>query len=176
MASTLHSDAMPDVGPFQYQLRSFRAADLDACQRLYREGILSGRLAENDSGLDIDDIDSAYMKPHGNHFWVAESEGKIVGMIGVILSDGTGEIRRLRVADGYRGHKLGSTLLENSVRFCRENNYLKVALDTHIDRETALKIFEAQHFKLGTTRTYNGKDLMVFYLDLYSGESKSGDS
>ena len=43
--------------------------------RLYREGLLGGKLAENDTGLDIDDIESAYMKP-GNHFWVAETTGR----------------------------------------------------------------------------------------------------
>src|SRR5207253_11197093 len=78
-------------------VRSFRADDLPACRKLYVEGLLGGRLAENDTGLDIDDIDSAYMKTPGNHFWVAETTaaaaaaaaaddgaaGQIVGMIGV---------------------------------------------------------------------------------------------
>ena|SRR2546430_4784462 len=83
-------------------VRSFRADDLPACRRLYVEGLLGGKLAENDSGLDIEDIESAYMKTPGNHFWVGEiapvSDGKtgeVVGMIGVQHHEtGVGEIRR----------------------------------------------------------------------------------
>ena len=42
---------------------------------LYREGLLGGKIAENDSGLDIDDIGSAYLTPPGNCFWVAAGAG-----------------------------------------------------------------------------------------------------
>ena len=118
----------------------------------------------------------AYMKPDGNHFWVAETaDGKVVGMIGVMLSDGTGEIRRLRVAESYRRRGVGSALLEEAVRFCQENNYLKVAIDTFVERESAVKLLEKLHFKHGKTRSYAGKDLLVFYLDLYSSDGKDGE-
>src|SRR2546422_107547 len=50
-------------------IRSFRKEDLPACTRLYREGLIGGKIAENDTGLDIDDIDSAYMSNPGSHFW-----------------------------------------------------------------------------------------------------------
>src|SRR4051812_28709558 len=88
-------------------VRSFRKEDMPACRKLYKEGLLGGKLAENDTGLDIDDIESAYMKTPGNHFWVAESitqsdgaKPQIVGMIGLQHhEEGAAEIRRLRVAD-----------------------------------------------------------------------------
>src|SRR6476660_2991543 len=91
-------------------IRSFRSSDLPACRKLYVEGLLGGKLAENDTGLDIDDIESAYMRTPGNHFWVAEAEnGVIVGMIGVQHHDeGVGEIRRLRVGDDVRRRGIGS--------------------------------------------------------------------
>src|SRR5215470_3946844 len=96
------------------QVRSFRADDLPACRRLYVEGLLGGKLAENDSGLDIEDIESAYMKTSGNHFWVAEipgnnGSGQIVGMIGVQHHEaGAAEIRRLRVRSDMRRKGIGS--------------------------------------------------------------------
>src|SRR5688572_26201456 len=65
-------------------IRSYRPADLPACRKLYVEGLVGGKLAENDTGMDIDDIESAYMRREGNHFWVAETpEGEVIGMIGV---------------------------------------------------------------------------------------------
>lgn len=167
---------MDTNGDPKFHLRSYRSSDLPACQKLYREGLISGKIAENDSGLDIDDIDMAYMKTDGNHFWVAETEdGRVVGMIGVMLSDGTGEIRRLRVDDAYRRRGIGSSLLEQAVKFCQENNFLKVAIDTFVERESAMKLLAKLHFKHGNTRSYSGKELLVFYLDLYSSDGKDGE-
>jgi ribosomal protein S18 acetylase RimI-like enzyme len=152
-------------------IRSFRPSDLPACRVLYREGLLGGKLAENDTGLDIDDIESAYMKP-GNHFWVAETaDGKVVGMIGVQHHDeGVGEIRRLRVAQDLRRRGIGTKLMETAVKFCHDHQYLKVTLDTFVEREAAVKLFEKFRFHHGRTRNVAGKELMYFYIDLYTGD------
>jgi L-amino acid N-acyltransferase YncA len=80
-----------------WSIRQFRPEDLPACRKLYVEGLLGGKLAENDTGLDIDDIESAYMHADGNNFWVAQSDaGEVIGMIGVQHHDkGLGQVRRL---------------------------------------------------------------------------------
>ena len=158
-----------------FVIRSYAPADEAACQTLYRTERIGGTPAENDTGLDIDDIQAAYMKPPGNHFWVADVDGEIGGMIGLMHSDGTGEIRRLRVAERFRRRGVGTALLENALEFCREQNYLKLALDTFVDREPAVKLFEKFHFRHNRSRSYSGKELMYFYLDLYSGDAKRGD-
>jgi GNAT superfamily N-acetyltransferase len=151
-----------------YVIRSYRPADLAACRVLYKEGLLGGKLAENDTGLDIDDIESAYMKTPGNHFWVAEADGQPVGMIGVQHHDeGVGEIRRLRVAQSHRRKGIGKALIETAVKFCQDHAYLKVTLDTFMEREPAIKLFEKFRFKHSRSRTLSGKELMYFYLDLY---------
>jgi len=160
-----------------FTIRSFTPADLSACQALYRDVVVGGQIAENDTGLDIDDIASAYMKHDGNHFWVADVSGTgVVGMIGVMHSDGAGEIRRLRVKENSRRRGIGSALLEQAVVFCKEHNYLKVALDTLVDTQAAIKLFEKSHFLHSKTRNYAGKDLLYFYLDLYSSERKDGEA
>ncbi|HEX4055592.1 MAG TPA: GNAT family N-acetyltransferase [Tepidisphaeraceae bacterium] len=154
-----------------YTIRSFCPEDLPACRKLYNEGLLGGKLAENDTALDIDDIDSVYMHHSGNHFWVAQTPpGQIVGMIGVQHhEEGRGQIRRLRVAQDFRRRGIGSALLETAVKFCRENQYLKVAMDTFTERESAIEMFRKFGFRHGDTRYFAGKELMYFYLDLYSG-------
>lgn len=162
-----------DESSSDFVIRSFQSSDLEACRRLYREGLIGGQIAENDTGLDIDDIDAAYLRTPGNHFWVAQThEGQIVGMIGVMHSDGVGEIRRLRVAESHQRRGIGSALLEQAVKFCQESNYLKVALDTFMEREPALKLFDKFRFRHGRTRSYAGKDLLYFYLDLYTSDQK----
>ncbi|MGD0387871.1 MAG: GNAT family N-acetyltransferase [Tepidisphaeraceae bacterium] len=157
-----------------WTIRSFRPADLPACRKLYVEGLLGGKLAENDTGLDIDDIDAVYMHTAGNHFWVAEIGGQIVGMIGVQHHDqGVGQVRRLRVAQAHRRRGIGSALLETAITFCRENQCLKVALDTFTERSAAVEMFQKLGFRHGDTRQAAGKELMYFYLDLYSDLSRA---
>ena len=42
-------------------IRTFRSEDASACLQLYREGLLGGKIADNDTGLDMDDIPAAYL-------------------------------------------------------------------------------------------------------------------
>ena len=157
-----------------FSVRSFRECDLPSCRLLYVDGLLGGKLAENDTGFDIDDILSAYMKKPGSHFWVAETPtGDVVGMIGVQQhGDGVGEIRRLRVAQPHRRRGVGKALVESAVRYCNENGYLKVTLDTFVDREPAIKLFEKFRFHHSRTKKVGEKELLYFYLDLYQGEQR----
>lgn len=154
----------------QVMIRSFRAADAEICKRLYAEGRIAGKNAENDTGLDIDDIQNAYMNAPGGHFWVAELEtGEVVGMIGVQQhSTGEGEIRRLRVRPDQKGKGIGSMLLEIAIRHCKESQHLKVTLDTFMDPEPAHRMFSQFKFKHSRTRVLGDKSLHYFYLDLYS--------
>jgi ribosomal protein S18 acetylase RimI-like enzyme len=162
-------------------IRSFRAEDLAACKQLYVEGLLGGKLAENDSAIDIDDIESAYMSTPGNHLWVAETKaiadgkpGEIVGMIGVQqFQPGKGEVRRLRVRSDMRRRGIGSRLVEAALQFCQQHGYLKIELDTFMEREGAIKLFEKFHFRHNKSRTIAGKEMMYFYLDLYSTDRRS---
>jgi ribosomal protein S18 acetylase RimI-like enzyme len=165
------------------QVRSFRKEDLPACRKLYLQGLLGGKLAENDSGLDIDDIERAYMEKPGNCFFVAETipipdgkPGEIVGMIGVQqFMSGKGEIRRLRVREDVRRRGIGTRLVEHALKFCHEHGYLKIELDTFMEREPAIKLFEKFHFRHDKTRNVAGKELMYFYLDLYSTDRRAAN-
>ena len=161
---------MESSGP-PIRIRSFLLPDAAACAILYRQGLVEGQqIAENDTGLDIDDIPAAYMSSPGCHFWVARpmDSDDIVGMIGVQQhADNVGEIRRLRVREDYRRRGIGSSLVETAVKFCRDRGYLKIALDTFMEREPAIRLFEKFHFRHTRTRSVAGKEIMHFYLDLY---------
>jgi GNAT superfamily N-acetyltransferase len=111
------------------------------------------------------------MHTDGNHFWVAEDpDGRIVGMIGVQHHDqGVGQIRRLRVCKDYQRRGIGKALLETAIKFCEENQYLKVTLDTFMERPYVTEMFRKAGFVHGDTRHFAGKELMNFYFDLYSG-------
>lgn len=152
-----------------WTIRSYRSSDLPACRTLYVEGLIGGKIAENDTGLDIDDIDHAYMIP-GNHFWVVENAvGEIVAMLGLQnVEPGVAEIRRLRVRQDHRRRGIGQALIETALKFSSDNGYLKIALDTFVDRDAALRLFEKFRFRHSRTRHVNDRELMYFYLDLYT--------
>lgn len=152
-------------------VRSFEPGDQAACSALYIEGLTGGKIADNDTAYDIDHIQKAYRDVPGSHFWVAESaHGQIVGTIGVQhLEDGVGEIKRLRVRADYRRRGIGTALLETALEFCQEMSYLKVTLDTFVEREPALRLFEKFRFHVSRTRLVGEKELVYFYLDIYAG-------
>jgi ribosomal protein S18 acetylase RimI-like enzyme len=160
------------TGNLIVRVRSYAANDREACQTLYREGLVGGRIAPNDSGIDIDDIQMAYMDCEKSHFWVAENEaGEILGMVGVQQADpGVGEIRRLRVRQDSRRRGVGTALMETAVRFCREHHFLKITLDTFMEREPAIRLFEKFHFNHSRSRKVGEKELLYFYLDLYRND------
>ena len=156
-------------------IRPFKREDQQACQRLYRDGLIgTTKIAENDTGFDMDDIESAYMKRPGNCFFVAvDTAGDVVGTIGVQHhEDATGEIRRLRVRQDCQRRGIGSRLLEAALKFCQEHLYLKVTLDTFMSTEPTMKLFEKFRFRHSRSRTVGGKELKYFYLDLYAGEAR----
>ena len=175
----------PDLSRL-YDIRPFDERDHADCRELYKAGLLGGKLAPNDTGVDIDDIRSAYLLDPLNSFWVAvisqeappelagwlspeDRPGCVVGMVGVQHHDeGVGEIRRLRVHPRHRRRGIGARMLETAIRFCRESGCLKVQLDSFVAQEPAIRLFERYHFRHGRTRQIGGKDLLYFYLDLYA--------
>ena len=167
---------MPDGSSANFTIRGYRPEDKAACHKLYEEGLLGGRIAENDTGADIDDIDNAYMLHPGSYLWVAENaQGEVVGMIGLQTHEqGVGELRRLRVRQDHRRRGIGTALVEAALRYCQQNHYLKITLDTYMEREPAVRLFEKFHFRLDRTREVGGKPLLYFYLDLYGHEKRQG--
>src|SRR5205814_10465812 len=98
-------------------------------------------------------------------------QGEVVGIIAVQMHrESEGEIRSLRVRQDARRRGIGAKLLEKALEWCKERGCLKVTLDTYMEREPALKLFEKFKFKHSRTRDVSGKSLLYFYLDLYSGD------
>lgn len=155
-----------------------RSADPDADCRsintLYELGRLAGQTAENDSAADIDNLVAAYFSDEdGSHFWMADllrdpQTPTPVGMVGVQRNGAdSAEIRRLRVHPEHRQRGIGTRLMETALSFCQRRGYLKIVLDTRIERVEAIRLFEQFGFQLNRTRDVLGKPIHDFYLDLY---------
>jgi len=161
-----------ELPPIPVKVRTWEPRDREVVKHLYVEGLIGGHIAPNDTGLDIEDVQAAYLSSPENHLWVAENQkGEVVGMIAVqIHRESEGEIRRLRVRQDHRRRGIGAKLLETAIKWCQEMGCLKVTLDTYMEREPALKLFNKFKFKHSRTKDVSGKSLLYFYLDLYSGD------
>lgn len=92
----------------------------------------------------------------------------VIGMIGArCTGEDTIEIRRLRVDPKFRQHGVGKRLIETALDFCYQKRFLKVRLDTRVERLPAIALFEQSGFQLNRTREVNGRKIHDFYLDLY---------
>lgn len=163
-------ESTPDIS---FHIRTYRPGDHAMCKRLFLDGLIGGKIAENDVGADIDEIEKSYLNA-GGHFWVAEltdplHKGEVVGMIGVQQREkGSAEIRRLRVDERFRRRGIGSSLVDQALRHCQEYGHLRIILDTFMEREPAVRLFEKFRFRHVRTRTTGEREKLYFYLDLYS--------
>ncbi len=164
------------------QVRSYEPRDQATVARLYTDGLLAGQIAPNDTGADIENINIAYFDDKAAHFWIAELEGKVLGMIGVARdSEHLAEIRRLRVDKQFQQKPIGAKLLETALAHCHKHGHLKVVFDTRVDADSGpdavVDLFERFGFQHTRTRPVAGKELLEFYLDIYRSpnpESESG--
>ena len=150
-------------------VRTYEARDQKVVSDLYTNGMLfGGHVAPNDTGADIEYIRDEYLSDPRCHFWVAEMDGKVVGMIGVAAEEQhTAEIRRLRVDPAFQDTPIAQTLLTTAIDHCRHHNYLKVRLDTRFEQDQALDLFQRIGFQHNRTRSVQNKDLLEFYFDIY---------
>ncbi len=143
--------------------------DHAAVRRLFLAGLEEGLVPDNDTGADIDNIVEAYFSDSGQSgLWVADCGTGVIGMVGVQkTSDDEAEIRRLRVHADYRRRGVGTRLMEQALSFCRQQSYLKVILELHIERGPAIALFRRFGFRLNRMREVGGRTMLDFYLDLY---------
>lgn len=152
------------------ELRLAREEDHAAIRELYRAGLLQGQLQDNDTGADIADLKSGYFSDEGaSGFWVATYEDQVIGMVGVQkTAEHIAEIRRLRVRERFRRHRVGTKLMSTALAFCRKHGYLKITLDIRAERSPAIAIADKFGFVHARTRESGGWKSLDLYLDLYS--------
>lgn len=96
--------------------------------------------------------------------WVAEQDGRIVGSIFVMGSDGlpgSAQLRMLYTEPSARGQGVGTALVRQAVSFAREHGYERMRLWTHTNQEAARKLYAAAGFAIVETMPEHnfGKDL-----------------
>lgn len=109
---------------------------------------------------DLADILSAY-QDSGGEFWVLTEEATVVGMIGVIPTEGdTCELRRLYLIKSYRGQGWGSKLVQRLVDWAREHGFRRIVLWSDVLFDAAHRLYVKHGFTAtGKTRAIDPNNL-----------------
>ncbi|MGP1346021.1 MAG: GNAT family N-acetyltransferase [Phycisphaerales bacterium] len=166
----------PSAG--QVTIRPARLVDGPEVLELFRNGSLSGEIGDPQEAPDLEDLGGAYLEADDAWLWVATDnaapDGPLLGMVAVRQADDdVAELRRLRVRDTHRGRGIGRALVEHALQHCRSHDFLKVVLDTFVERRAAIGLFEQFGFRHARSRQADGREILDFYLDLYS-DSQDG--
>ena len=136
-------------------IRTFVPADLAQVQDLFASGIMEfagdveqqvRRYVEDSLKDDLADIPGHYLShPRGN-FWVAESGGPTVGILGIVgiqpkEREEEAELRRMSVSSSARRQGIGRRLLETTDDFCREMGYRRIYLSSAHVLQPALAMY-----------------------------------
>lgn len=102
---------------------------------------------------DMSDITKSYLSEPDSCFWVAESEEKVVGMVGALpVDDPTLKEKRLQlfhlsVDSEHRCQGIAKALIRTVLQFARDQDCSAVVLDTSNIQLTALSLYQSMGFQ-----------------------------
>ena len=105
-------------------IRVYSDQDYRACRALWVELTERHREIYGDPTIGGDDpgrgFDAYLANPQRRITWVAEADGNVVGMAGLILHGDEGEVEPVVVASSYRSQGIGRQLVDCAVAHARE--------------------------------------------------------
>ncbi len=143
---------------------------IDAARELFREyeAWLALDLCFQGFEAELAALPGKYAMP-GGRLYLAYVDDKLAGCIALRkLEDETCEMKRLFVREGFRGDRVGVTLVEKLITDAREIGYKRMRLDTYPPKMSkAVKLYESHGFKPISPYYDNPHDDVLFMeLDL----------
>ncbi|KAG3267079.1 N-acetyltransferase 8F1 [Ictidomys tridecemlineatus] len=102
---------------------------------------------------DLADITKNYMSECGSCYWVAESEGQVVGTVSALpvadppLGKKQLQLLHLSVAKEHRGKGIAKALVRTLIQFARVQGYNEVFIETTTMHYSALALYQAIGFQ-----------------------------
>ena len=118
---------------------------------------------------DLDDIGAEYMKAGRSHFWVAELDQAIVGIVALVDTAAkrcdnsnmtkfhdrrVAWLRRLAVVKDYRRCGVAQALVDECVKYCHRNDFDSIQLITTEMQEASMRLFKRLNFTLLSFKPY----------------------
>jgi ribosomal protein S18 acetylase RimI-like enzyme len=96
-------------------IRQYHPSDLEPCRALWAELTQRHREIYNDSTIGGDTpglhFDKHLARVGPEHIWVAEHDGEVIGLVGLIVEDREAEVEPIVVASAHRDKGIGRALL-----------------------------------------------------------------
>jgi GNAT superfamily N-acetyltransferase len=133
-------------------IRPYADADLEACRSLWRELTQHHRDLYDDQGIGGDDpgthFDGYLANSKLESAWVAETDGRVVGLTGLLRDGDEGEVEPVIVAATVRGQGIGRRLLDHVVDVARERGLRSISIRPVARNALALHAFRQAGFRL----------------------------
>jgi N-acetylglutamate synthase-like GNAT family acetyltransferase len=131
-------------------IRSYGPEDLDACRRLWEELTEWHRAIYESPTIGGDDpgrqFDEHLERVGPENVWVAELDGDVVGLAGLVRGEATAELEPVVVAERARGHGIGRSLAESVVAHARENGVRQITVRPVARNAEAIRFFHRLGF------------------------------
>jgi GNAT superfamily N-acetyltransferase len=118
---------------------------------------------------DLLDIEKYYQDE--SCMFVAECNGRVVGMVGVAKKEqhkpGVAELQRMSVCSSVLGKGTGTLLANKVVEFCKEKKYEKLVLTTTSCQYAAIALYKKCGFKHSKTENFPGYFLHNLYFVIF---------
>lgn len=104
-------------------IRRYAAPDLASCRQLWHELTERHRQLYADPGIGGDEasrgFDEHLERPDLHALWIAEADGVILGLAGLLVGGGKAELEPVVVTEGRRGRGIGRLLAETAIAEAR---------------------------------------------------------
>lgn len=161
---SIKSAMLSGINPVQ--IRTYEKTDLEYVINRHRELYA----VEYGFGTEFTDYVEKYVKKFDEYhdadkenIWIAEEDGRPVGMIAIVKADeSTAQLRWFLIEPEARGLGLGYMLMNTVMDFCLEKGYKHIFLWTVSILGAARKLYKSFGFKLTETKTNDswGKELV----------------
>lgn len=90
---------------------------------------------------------SSYLPPSGI-FTIVKSGDSLIGCVGVRKFDKDScEMKRMYIADAFRGKGIGKLMCEFVIEWCYKSNYRRILLDSNLEMKEAVRLYYKCGFK-----------------------------
>jgi ribosomal protein S18 acetylase RimI-like enzyme len=133
-------------------IRSYRPEDLESGRALWVELTEYHRSIYRSPGIGGPDpgsqFDGHLERVGAERIWVAEVDGQVVGLAGLIPGEGEAELEPLIVSELYRGLGIGRQLAKAVISAARAAGFRQVKVRPVARNESAIQFFHAMGFDI----------------------------
>ena len=118
--------------------------------KLYRVGVFARKKQVLEA--EFKDLEKSYMSRKGCCMWVAEWNGKVVGMVGLMQKEshapGVAVLQRMYLVPSCRRMGIGKKLLRELIAYAKKQGIEQIELTTTSPQVAAIGLYKKHGFKL----------------------------